>query len=115
RRRPANNAVPSVHSTAGAAVARSSATPAGRVSYSRAPTRRISGSLFSRSPISEPGLGVLTISLMGSVVRIHSDTLFDSALAKAGAPVSPTSSSASDQYGVKPVSHVTALGRTLLV
>ena len=34
-----------------------------------------------------PGFGVLTISLTGSVVLIHSDTRFDSAVANTGAPV----------------------------
>ena len=60
-------------------------------------------SFASRSPISVPGFGVLTISLSGSVVLIHSDTRFDSAVANTGAPVVRHQQQASDQYGVKPV------------
>ena len=67
------HAVPSIHSTAGAAAAMSSARPAGSVSYSSTPTRFSRIVLASRSPISAPGFGVLTISLSGSVVLIHSD------------------------------------------
>ncbi len=81
----------------------SSASPDGSVSYSSTPTRFTESSFASRSPISAPGFGVLTISLSGSVVLIHSDTRFDSAVANTGAPVSATSIKASDQYGVKPV------------
>ena len=81
--------MPSVHSTAGAAAAMSSASPAGSVSYSSTPTRFTEPSFASRSPISAPGFGVLTISLSGSVVLIHSDTRFDSAVANTGAPVLP--------------------------
>ena len=81
----------------------SSASPDGRVSYSSTPTLLTDASFASRSPISVPGFGVLTISLSGSVVLIHSDTRFDSAVANTGAPVLPTSIRASDQYGVKPV------------
>ena len=81
----------------------SSASPDGSVSYSSTPTRFTDASFASRSPISVPGFGVLTISLSGSVVLIHSDTRFDSAVANTGAPVFGTSIKASDQYGVKPV------------
>ncbi len=106
--------MPSVHSTFGAAADSSSASPAGSASSSSTPAR-LTLAFASRSPISAPGFGVLVISLTGSVVRIHSETRFDSAVAKVGAPSWPTSSSASDQYGVKPVVQFTALGRVLLV
>ncbi len=59
---------------------------------------RLTPALASRSPISEPGRGVLAISLSGSVVRIHSETRFDSAVAKMGAP-----SRADQQQRVRPV------------
>ena len=81
----------------------SSASPDGSVSYSSTPTRFTAASFASRSPISAPGFGVLTISLSGSVVLIHSETRLHSAVANTGAPVLPISISASDQYGVKPV------------
>ena len=66
------------------------------MSNSSTPTR-FTLSSASLSPIGVPGFGVLTISLTGSTVLIHSDTRFDSAVANNGAPVLPTSSSASDQ------------------
>jgi hypothetical protein len=66
-------------------------------------------------PTAAPGLGVLTISLSTSVVRIQLATRFDRAVANTGAPSRASISIPSDQYGVKPVSQVTALGRTLLV
>jgi hypothetical protein len=84
------------------------------MSYSSTPTR-FALSFASRSPISLPGCGVLTISLTGSVVLIHSETRLDNAVANTGAPDLLTRSKASDQYGVKPVSQATALGRVLLV
>ena len=80
----------------------SSARPDGKVSYSSTPTF-LTEACASRSPINAPGFGVLTISLSGSVVLIHSETRLLSAVANTGAPVLPTSISASDQYGVKPV------------
>ena len=75
----------------------SSASPEGSVSNSSTPTRFTDLSFASRSPISAPGFGVLTISLSGSVVLIHSDTRLVSAVANTGAPVLPISISASDQ------------------
>ncbi len=114
RRTSANTPLRSANAIPGAAPTISSSRPAGSASSSSTPTRLQPASAI-RLPTAAPGFGVLTISLSVSVVRIQLATRFDSAVANTGAPCFGSSSMPSDQYGVKPVSQVTAAGCTRLV
>ena len=89
--------------------------PAERESKSTTPTAASAFFAAIRRAVSTPMRGVKITSATRLVRSIHGLTRNVSATTSTGGPARGNTSMASDQYGMKPVSHDTPAGRVLLV